>query len=448
MIEHGVRREPAVYVAPADSIGKPDTPWVNICDIDTKVTDELLHGDQLYLLTFDDAPRFKIIRLDLKDPDVKKAETFVPQGKTVLHHIAAAGDALYVSELNAGVFHVLRVPYDGSKPARIPLPFEGTAWLADLDPTEPGASFSLTSWTRGARIYDYDPQSQKLSETDLQPLGPYDNLNDITSVELKVPSYDETLVPMSIVFKKSMKLDGENPAIITAYGGYGITIDPGFNPALLAWLNRGGIFAVAHARGGGELGEEWHRGAYKLTKPNVWRDVIACAQYLIKEKYTSAKKLAVTGGSNGGITVGRAITARPDLFAAASIRAGLVNTLRFETDANGIPNVPEFGSVSTQEGFEDLLAMDAFQHVREGVAYPAVLLTTGINDPRVPPWQPAKLAARLQSATSSKKPVLLSIDYQGGHGVGQSKRQRIDLTADAYAFFLWQFGQTSTATAK
>ena len=168
--------------------------------------------------------------------------------------------------------------------------------------------------------------------------------------------------------------------------------------------------------------------------------MIACAQYLIDQKYTSPKFLAVSGGSAGGITVGRTITERPDLFAAATPRSGLMNALRAENSANGVENIQEFGSVATQEGFEDLWAMDGYQHVRDGVAYPAVLLTTGINDPRVAPWQSAKMAARLQAATSSGRPVLLRIDYAVGHGIGASKRQYEELSADTMAFFFWQFG--------
>jgi prolyl oligopeptidase len=208
----------------------------------------------------------------------------------------------------------------------------------------------------------------------------------------------------------------------------------------LAWFDRGGVLAIAHVRGGGERGEDWHLAGYKLTKPNTWRDTIACAEYLVSEKYTSSAKMGVTGGSAGGITVGRSITERPDLFAAAIAEVGAMNTLRAELSPNGVPNIPEFGSFKTQAGFEDLLTMDSYHHVRDGVAYPGVMLTTGINDPRVSPWEPGKMAARLEAATAGPKPVMLRVDYQNGHGIGASRKQQEELRTDSFAFFLWQFG--------
>jgi len=209
---------------------------------------------------------------------------------------------------------------------------------------------------------------------------------------------------------------------------------------LLAWYGRGGVFAEAHVRGGGEYGEDWHKAGYKLTKPNTWRDFIACAEYLIEHKYTSPQRLAISGGSAGGIAVGRFITERPDLVAAAIDDVGISNPLRIEAWANGVMNVPEFGSIKTQTGFEDLYAMDSYQHVRDGVQYPAVLLTTGWNDPRVASWQPGKMTARLQGATSSKRPVLLRVDYSAGHGFGSTKEQTASQLADEWSFVLWQFG--------
>jgi|GEM_PF-183695 len=440
IISHGVKIENTLYIAPLASVTSADAPWTKLCDVDADVSDLAAHGDDLYLQTHEDAPRFKIIHTKLSHPDLAHADVIVPQGQSVLRGMTTAADALYVAELEDGTRSVLRVPYDGSLARRLPLPFEGNVGIARGDDRVPGVVLGLTSWTKGARIAVYDPQSDQVLPTDLQPAGAFDNLPELVSVEVKAPSYDGAMIPLSIIYKKGTPLDGKNPTAITAYGGYGITLDPTFNPASVAWIERGGIYAVAHVRGGGEEGEAWHMGAYKLTKPNVWRDLIACSEYLIKKKYTSSAYLGIWGGSNGGITIGRAITERPDLFAAAQVRSGCLNMLRSEQEPNGPPNVPEFGSSRTLEGFEDLYAMDSYQHVRDGVKYPGVLLTTGINDPRVAPCEPAKMAARLQAATGSNKPVLLSVDYQGGHGIGASKKQRNDMTADMFSFFLWQFG--------
>jgi prolyl oligopeptidase len=248
------------------------------------------------------------------------------------------------------------------------------------------------------------------------------------------------MVPLSIVHRRGLKMDGTNPTLLDGYGSYGISIDPEFDPMLLAWLEKGGAFAEAHPRGGGEYGEDWHKGGQKLTKPNTWRDFIACAQYLIDNHYTSASKLAGEGTSAGGITIGRAFTERPDLFAAALDRVGVSNAMRSEYSPNGPPNIPEFGTVENQYGFEDLLAMDAYQHVRDGVHYPAIMVTTGWNDPRVTSWEPGKMTARLQAATASGKPVLLRVEYAGGHGMGSTKTQHENQTADEWSFLLWQFG--------
>jgi prolyl oligopeptidase len=235
-------------------------------------------------------------------------------------------------------------------------------------------------------------------------------------------------------------MDGSNPTLLWGYGAYGISIDPEFNPVLLAWLEKGGVFAIAHPRGGGEYGDDWHKGGQKLTKPNTWRDFIACGEYLIDNHYTSTAKLGIEGGSAGGITIGRAITERPELFAAAIDEVPDSNMVRIENTPNGPPNIPEFGSTQTQWGFEDLYAMDAYEHVRDGVHYPAVLVTTGWNDPRVASSQPGKMAARLEAATGSGKPVLLRVEYSAGHGYGSTKAQNEELAADNWSFLLWQFG--------
>jgi prolyl oligopeptidase len=219
---------------------------------------------------------------------------------------------------------------------------------------------------------------------------------------------------------------------------YGTAV-PYFDAQSLAWLERGGVLAFAHPRGGGEFGEEWHRGGMQETKLNTVFDTIACAQYLIDEHFTSSKQLAVSGASAGGIAVGGALTWRPDLFAAAIDHAGATDMLRFETTANGPDNVPEFGSVKTLEGFRALHAMSPYAQVRNGVSYPAVLLEAGANDPRVESWVVAKMAARLQAATSSGKPVLLRVDFDSGH-FGGTTDQAAQLLADEWSFLLWQFG--------
>lgn len=440
-LAHGVLNEATVYKAPMDTVGKPDTPWEKICDVADDVTGLALHKDELYLLTHKGAPHFKVIRTSLAHPDVQHAEVVVPESDHVIKGIATAEDALYVQETD-GILGVLRrVTYDGQTKETVQLPFEGNVSVAASDERISGVLLVLASWARAPRIDAFDPKTHQTTDTKLQPLGPNDDPADVVSDEVKVKSWDGAMVPLSIVHKRGLMMDGNNPTLMRGYGAYGITIDPNFDPTLLAWLEKGGVYAWAHPRGGGELGEEWHKGGEKLTKPNTWRDFIACAEYLIDQKYTSASKLAGSGTSAGGITIGRAFTERPDLFAAALDRVGVSNALRSEETPNGPPNIPEFGTVKTQWGFEDLYVMDAYHHVRDGVKYPAILLTTGWNDPRVASWEPGKMTARLQAATGSGKPVLLRVEYAGGHGMGSTKAQLEDETADEWSFLLWQFGE-------
>jgi prolyl oligopeptidase len=431
----------AYYVAMIDSIGKPNTVWRKVADSADEVTSIAVHRDDLYLLTYKNAPRYKIIRIDARQPDLAAAETVVPPSEAVVTGISPAQDALYVQLLDGGIERLLRVPY-GPHPhtEEVKLPFEGSAY-AFTDGRLPGALLYLASWTKALKVYAYDPETKLATDTKLQPVGPYDDPVSMESQEVKVRSYDGTMVPLSITYPKGLKLDGSNPAMLEGYGAYGNYQDPVFVPRFLAWTERGGVYGFCHTRGGGEYGEEWHLAGKGPTKPNTWRDFIACAHYLIDHKYTSPPHLAGWGASAGGILIGRAITERPDLFGAAIDRVGLSDTLRSELTPNGETNIPEFGSVTTKEGFKTLYAMSSYHHVEQGTAYPAVLLETGMNDPRIDPWQVAKMTARLQAATTSGKPILLRVEYQGGHGtMGSTENQLQETTADEWSFLLWQLG--------
>jgi prolyl oligopeptidase len=431
----------AYYIAPVGSIGKSDSTWRKITDFADGVTSVAVHDDDLYLLTYQNAPRYKIVRTDARNPNVGSAETIVPPSEAVIQGMSPAQDALYVQLLDGGIGRVLRVPY-GPDPRveEVALPIKGAVFVA-ADPRVPGALLYQTSWTQAFKIYAYDPETKRTIDTKLQPVGPYDNPTNIESVEVQVRSYDGTLVPLSIIYPKGLKFDGTSPTLLEGYGGYGFAFSPFFESTQLAWYEKGGAYAVCHARGGGEYGEEWHLAGKGLSKPNTWRDFIACAQYLIDKKYTSTARLAGEGVSAGGILIGRAITSQPNLFGAAIDKVGVSDTLRFELTQNGETNIPELGSVKDEAGFKALYAMSAYHHIEDGTAYPAVLLETGMNDPRVDPWQMAKMTARLQAATMSGKPVLLRVDYAGGHGTMEATRAQADeQLADEWSFLLWQFG--------
>jgi prolyl oligopeptidase len=439
LVEHGVDRELTIHAAPLKSALRPDAPWIKVADVEDKVTGFAVRGDDIYLLTYKDAPRFKIVRTRLDKPDLASASTVIPAGKQVVVGMGAARDALYVQLRDGASQRLLRVPHGGAT-EEVELPYPGAVEVSASDPRLPGALLQLMGWTRNFQYYLYDPVRRRLARTTLQPVGKFDAPDDLAATEVMVRSHDGVEVPMSIIHRKGMKLDGSNPAILYGYGAYGIPDDPFFVPRLRAWFDQGGIWAVAHVRGGGAFGREWHEAGRKATKPNTWKDAIACAEWLVAHGYTSRARLGIFGGSAGGILVGRAITERPDLFAVGIPSVGVFDTVRMETTPNGVPNVPEFGTVKKEDEFRALFAMSSYDAVRAGTAYPAVLLPHGVNDPRVDVWESLKMAARLQAASTSGKPVLLRLDFDAGHGVGSTKQQRQNEWVDMFAFLLWQFG--------
>ena len=439
LIFHGVKNEITLYATRVDQLRGAATSWRKLADVDDDVTGADFHGWDVYLLTHKDAPRFKVIRIRADAPDLAHAEVVVPEGKGVLTSIALAHDALYVKELDGGLGRLRRVPFGGRGGTAVPLPSDGAIQSIVTDRRRPGVIFPLESWTRSRLWYQYTPGQRQPSDTRLLEPAKVD-VSGYESVEVEVSSHDGVRVPLSIVYRKGLARDGSHPLLLDGYGSYGFTYDPSFSPLRLAWLERGGVFAAAHVRGGGEFGEDWHKAGQKATKPNTWKDFIACAEYLVREGYTSPEHLAGTGTSAGGILIGRAITERPDLFRAAVPRVGVLNALRAEHEPTGPANIPEFGTTAKEDEFRALREMDAVEHVRPGVRYPAALLTAGINDSRVEPWEPAKMAAVLQEQGAPDRPVLLRVAFDAGHGMGLTKAQRANEAADIYSFLLWQLG--------
>ena len=433
----GVQNEITMYVNSLDAAAKGQGGWKNICVPDDKVTAGTIRGDDIYLVTYKDAPRYRVLHVIAAEPAIAKAREVVPQGKTVIQNVYAARDAIYIEELDGGVGRIRRLGADGSV-VPIALPFEGAISSTYADTEHDGVWFQLQSWVRPATVFQV-AASGAVTDTQLA-MKPDIDVSPYESTRIFATARDGTKVPVSVVYRKGMKRDGSAPALIDAYGSYGITSDAYFGPRFIAWLEQGGVWATAHVRGGGEFGREWHEGGRLLTKHNTWGDLIAAAEKLIADQWTSAARLAIRGGSAGGITVGRAMTDRPDLFAAVISQVGVSNSLRAEFSQNGPPNIPEFGSVTTADGFKGLYEMDSYQHVKDGTKYPAVMLTTGMTDPRVDPWQAAKMAARLQRATASGKPVLLRVDFQAGHGIGSTRNQRDEEFGDIFAFILSQSG--------
>jgi prolyl oligopeptidase len=435
-----------IYIAKADAV-KSKSAWKKIASYSDNVTDFAIKGNDLYLLTLKDAPNGKVLRLDAANPDLSKAAVAVSESKAVIagwapgtNALQSAADGLYIQEAEGGIGKIVRLPYGPSAVAQeIPSPLNGSVDSVVTDVSQPGAILDMASWTKPDDYFYYDPAARRASSIGLVPPNSIDP-TDIVAEEQKVKAADGTLIPLSIIYKKGLNLDGNNPTALIGYGSYGQVWRPGFSRRYIVWIERGGILAVAHVRGGGEYGESWHLAGQKLNKPNTWNDFIACAQFLVENKYTSTAKLGIWSASAGGILIGRAITERPDLFSAAVDSVPSSDTLRSETGANGPPNIPEFGTVKTEDGFRGLYQMSPYQHIKEGTRYPAVLVTAGANDPRVDPWEGAKMAARLQAATSSGKPVLLRVNYDAGHGITDTVDQQASDWTDYFTFFLWNFG--------
>lgn len=437
-IVHGALNELTLYAAPRSMLAEPATcPWTKVADIEDAVSDFAFVGDTIYLKTHKDALRYKVITTSLKAPDIANAVTVIPESKVVIQQLFIAGDYLLTQDLDGGITRMRKISRHGGSLEEVALPVSGSITGTASIPSSPTILLQLTAWTISPRIYLYNSAENTLQDSGWLAPSPID-FSEIEAYEVQVPAKDGVLIPLSIIHKKGLKLDGNNPTLLTGYGSYGLTLDSVFSPTLLAWYERGGVYAVAHIRGGGEYGEEWHKAGQKLNKQNTIDDFIACAEYLIAQKYTRPEKLAGEGTSAGGIPSGGSLVKRPDLWSVMVIRVGVTNTLRSEVSENGPPNVPEFGSTSTEEGFKGLTIVDSYHKVKDGTKYPAVLLTTGLNDPRVVVWQATKMAARLQAATSSDKPILLRVEEQGGHGMGSTKQQIEAELADKLAFLLQQ----------
>ena len=403
-----------------------------------------VHGQQLYVLSHDAAPRNKVLRIDL-DNSQKEPELVVPPRKAVLDDAIAAQDGLYVKGLDAGVAKLFRVSYADNSVREVHLPFPGSIREVTGSANKDGVLVRIEGWTKSQRVLAVDTKGSR--DTGLVKPSPAD-FSQIESRELLVDSYDGIRIPLTVIHRKGLVLDGVRPTILSGYGAYGISSEPRFDPMNLAWLERGGVIAIAHVRGGGEFGEEWHQAGQILTKSNTIQDFVACAEALIKQGYTSAEKLAAVGRSAGGITVGGAITERPELFAAANHAVGVSDLLRTENEGTGPANIVEFGTVKRKYEFLAMHSVSPYHRVVDGTAFPAVIVTTGINDPRVAPWQPGKFAARLQSASSSGKPVLLRTDMDGGHGLGGTRNQRVNEISDVWSFFLATMNEPGFVTQR
>ena len=392
----------------------------------------------LYLLSLKDAPRGKILRLDLGAPMLSKATVVAAERKGVVQEFAPADEGLYVSYLLGGPSELVYFPRGSARLREIPiLPVSTVAGLQSWRGNE--LVFGNASYVKPFAWFILEAAGKEPRRTGLYMTSPVD-FSDIEVTREFATSKDGTKVPLNILHKKGLKLDGKNPTLLYAYGGYGISLTPSFDSARRVWFDAGGVSVIANLRGGGEYGEAWHKAGNLTRKQHVFDDFIASAEYLIHHDYTCSSKLAVEGGSNGGLLMGAFLTQRPELARAVVSHVGIYYMLRIELDPNGQFNITEFGTVQDPEQFKALYAYSPYHHVRDGVKYPAVLLTTGENDGRVNPAQSRKMGARLQAATGSDAPILFRSTASAGHGIGTSLKERIAEQADVLAFLYDQLG--------
>jgi len=361
----------------------------------------------------------------------------VTPGRSSIDGFLAAGPILYVRYMAGGPSRLLAK--EAGKPDRMVAVGE----ISSVGQLVRGKSnhllFESESYVEPSAWYTYDPASGAVKRTALFTTSPA-SFSDVEVIRQFAVSKDNTRVPMNILRRKGTKLDGNNPTLLYGYGGYGINESPAFSARRRVWLDHGGVWVIANLRGGGEFGESWHEQGRLTKKQNVFDDFIACAEYLIKAKYTSPEKLAIEGGSNGGLLMGAALTQRPELFRAVVSHVGIYDMLRVETFPNGAFNVTEFGTVKETEQFKALYAYSPYHHVKDGADYPAVLFLTGDNDGRVDPMNSRKMTARLQAATHSGRPIFLRTSAGSGHGIGTALNERIEQDADVFAFLFDQLG--------
>lgn len=441
-VEDGARTGHALYVAKHREIPADKIAWRKLTDFNEDVTNAVFHGDSAYVTTAGgENGKPQILRISVENGTFKTAESIVlPTPGSFVTGISAAADALYITATEGFSTSFYRVPY-GGRAKKIELPVTGAVKPLSITPDAEGGLFAITAWTRPSESYRYNPKHGWRHAADLQAPTTLGDSLGLTSETVNVRSHDGVEIPMTIIHRRGLKLDSKNPVYLTGYGSYGAgSFEPSFDNVFVPWFEEGGIYAIAHVRGGGEYGEEWHKAGSKDKKRNTWLDFIACAEHLVAKKYTSPEHLAGGGISAGGILIGRAITERPDLFRAALISVGTTDMLRAEYQMNGPANVVEFGTVKDKTSFELLLEMSTYHHVREGVKYPAILVSTGMRDTNVDVWQPAKITARFQSvAKDGARPVLLRVDPEGGHdSYGSTRGQIQELRADQLAFMLWQ----------
>ncbi len=397
--------------------------------------------DKFIFLSAKNADNKKITSVNISDLNFNNSEVIVSEKPNeVINDFEITKDAIFYSTLKYGVDANLYKVHKGQE-KKINTPKK--AGLISLDNKSVYSDelwVSVEGWTSPYLRYSYDLKTNTFKEDNLSPKINYPEFDNIAVDEVLVKSHDGEEVPFSIVYKKDLKKNNKNPVFLYGYGAYGDVESPYFSSIMLSFVKKGGVFCIAHVRGGGEKGDDWHKSGYKITKSNSWKDLITCTEYLIEEKFTSKNHTAIYGASAGGILVGRAMTERPDLFKVVISEYGYLNPFRGEVVGAAGTNTEEFGSVKDSLECLSLINMDPYLNIKNNVDYPATYLTVGMNDPLVRPWMSGKFAARLQNRNNQKNPVLLLADFEAGHGGSSNELKIYEEWANIFSFIFWQTG--------
>ena len=426
-----------IFFAKKHADGNSRLSWTKIVDADENVSAFVYSDRLIYLASYNSSSGYNISRVDLASPTSPR-EPVMSWSNGELTQLSISRDSLYVAYHEAGNSKFMRIPFaDITQHQPIPVPSDEnvSAIFASSDSQE--ILFTRQGWLKPPVIYQYQPETNSIRDTGFIP--PINQpLADYMTEEKWVTTKDNIRVPLTLIYRKGIKRNGTTPTWLTAYGAYGVSTFPAFDLSRLLWLEQGGTIAIANVRGGGELGPAWHEEGRANKKENSITDFIHCAEYLIDNHYTSPSKLVISGESAGGIIMGMALTRRPELFSAVAIDVGMLNTSRLDKIPIGVMNYEELGSPLTPSGMQNLLKIDAYRHLEPGKNYPPVLLTVGLQDQRVSPWQTAKFAARLQ-AINTPQNVLVLAYRQGGHNAATYAEADSKLV-DAVSFFIWKTG--------
>jgi prolyl oligopeptidase len=417
----------------------PDGNWKQLTKFEDQIKAARIGRDNaLYLLSRSGAPHGKILRMPLGNPELASATTIVEPSDAVIQFIEPTANALYVTDLLGGPSQIRCFDLDGKNGRAIAIP--NISAVSEMESLEDNSLlFRDVSFTEPAAWFHVVDPMKPPVKTALVNTTPV-SFADIEVTRELATSKDGTKIPLNIVRKKGTKQDGNNPTLLYGYGGYGISMSPNFDFTRRVWFDRGGVYVVANIRGGGEFGEEWHKAGNLTKKQNVFDDFATAAEYLVQQKWTRPDKLALLGGSNGGLLMGALITQHPELMRAVVSFVGIYDMLRVELAPNGAFNVTEFGTVKDPEQFKALYAYSPYHHVVDGTKYPSILFMTGANDGRVAPYHSRKMVARLDEANKSTNPILLRTSSSAGHGIGTALTERIKQLSDEYSFLFAQLG--------